>query len=604
MDIIHTSDITKVPGCSWDSYDQCSIIILNSRSQKDREILERNKIEELKIDELDDKERISCEREYIENISDLSSRYNSIEWWANPLSEKNEHISTLYNDLCSYYCLIKTLMKYINTDKTIFLICNVDIYRQLKECRDLNNTNIASLDNAILALIKNAGRKLYDLFKISLFLSKAVIQKAYSSYKLNTTIGERLDSNKKYYVIRTWLDSRFLKDAGYSKDPYFGRLPEYIKEQGYNLLVFAGILSDYSKATNLIKNTKGSFIIPEEYFLKYSDLARLIFHCRSGKIKIKERILFNGLDATVLYKSEAARGLNSPDFCKNVLRYYIARRFASSVAFNTFLQPFENYAWEKLTITGLRAGEARGSIFGFQHAFISRNSFKYFPGEKEKNIIPLPDRIISIGNVTKDKMLTYGSYKSEIFSTGCALRQEYLSSITPLRRKRFNKIVVPLTMVKNESLSMMHFLNDSGIAHSGLNIIIRCHPAAAFGSFSKEIDFNIPDNFSIRNKKSVRDELADTDMVLYTWTTVAVEALKMGLPVIYMDILKPMYVDPLFECSALKRSISAPGDLLPVIESIYKMDDESFYEEQQISQKYLEDYFHPVSDAALQSAFI
>ena len=47
-------------------------------------------------------------------------------------------------------------------------------------------------------------------------------------------------------------------------------------------------------------------------------------------------------------------------------------------------------------------------------------------------------------------------------------------------------------------------------------------------------------------KKSIIEELSEADGVIYTWTTVAVEALKLGLPVIYLDILTPMYVDPIF----------------------------------------------------------
>ena len=75
----------------------------------------------------------------------------------------------------------------------------------------------------------------------------------------------------------------------------------------------------------------------------------------------------------------------------------------------------------------------------------------------------------------------------------------------------------------------------------------------SFESFQKYIEFKIPNNFIISNEKSIIEELSEADGVIYTWTTVAVEALKLGLPVIYLDILTPMYVDPIFECNALKK---------------------------------------------------
>ena len=88
-------------------------------------------------------------------------------------------------------------------------------------------------------------------------------------------------------------------------------------------------------------------------------------------------------------------------------------------------------------------------------------------------------------------------------------------------------------------------------------------------------------------------------MVLYTWTTVAVEALRLGLPVIYLDVLNPMYVDPLFECNALKNSVKKPNELLSAINDFYNMDDKSFYMEQQVAQEYLREYFYPVTEENL-----
>lgn len=219
----------------------------------------------------------------------------------------------------------------------------------------------------------------------------------------------------------------------------------------------------------------------------------------------------------------------------------------------------------------------------------------------EKDILPLPDRIVTMGKVTKDIMGKYGCYNSNILSIGCALRQEYVCELKPFKRRKFNKVVVPLTMVSSESVLIMEFLYDSGLPKTEIQVVVRCHPSAHFESFQKNIDFKIPDNFTINNEKSLKEELSDTDMVLYTWSTVAVEALKLGLPIIYLDILYPMYVDPLFDCGYLKRNVRRSKDLLLAIESYYNMDDETFYKEQRIAQDYLRGYFYPVNEQNLGS---
>ena len=204
-----------------------------------------------------------------------------------------------------------------------------------------------------------------------------------------------------------------------------------------------------------------------------------------------------------------------------------------------------------------------------------------------------------MGQITKDIMEKYGHYRPGILQVGCALRQEYLGSIKSLKRKRFDRVVVPLTMVGYESALIMKFLYASGLADTDIKVIIRCHPAGPFESFKKYIHFNIPDNFIVSNEKSVQEELSATDMVLYTWTTVAVEAMKMGLPVIYLDFLNPMYVDPLFECSSFKRTVRRTAELLSAMKEFYDMSDSEFYHEQEMAQKYLIRDFYPVTEENL-----
>lgn len=204
-----------------------------------------------------------------------------------------------------------------------------------------------------------------------------------------------------------------------------------------------------------------------------------------------------------------------------------------------------------------------------------------------------------MGAVTKKIMEKYGSYKPKIFKIGCALRQEYLSNLKPFKRRRFNKILVPLTMVIDESIAIMTFVYNSKISETGIKVIIRSHPLLSLESFKRNLDFRIPDNCIIDNKKSLNEELSTTDIVVYTWSTVGVEALRIGLPVIYLDILKPMYVDPLFECPYLKRTVTRPDQLLPAIRGIYNMDTVRFYREQKMSQDYLKEYFYSANENRL-----
>lgn len=597
LKIIHSFTIGRLLKSDVRKDITSSFIILDTKSWSDKysDMLKLKGMSEIRVEEIDDEVRKVYEIEYINGIAELSSAYSSIEWWANSVSEKNEHVSSHYKHLCLYDNLIKTLKKYVDININVFIVCNNEIFEQLKVFCYHNGIKISSLEKIIILWMKMVYGKIYRLLKIVYVLSQIFMRKICIPNELKLRIKEEINNVNNCYAIRTWIDKRFLVDDEVYRDAYFGRLPEYLIKNKYEVIILAGIINNYKKVLKKIKNTKNILFIPVEFFFRYSDFYRLLVHVFFRRINIQRKVLFNDLDVSILYQREMASGCFNAAYLRNVFSYIVARRFAELVKFKAYIQTFENYAWEKLMILGIREIRPEVKIFAFQHAFISKNSFKYFHGIREKGVIPLPDKIITMGKVTKEMLERFGNYNSNILSVGCALRQEYIDAQKPFKKRRFNKVVVPLTMVKRESVLIMNFLYDSGIPQTDIKVVIRCHPAAPFESFKKYIDFRIPENFIINNEKNVNEELSTTDIVLYTWTTVAVEALKLGLPVIYLDILKPMYIDPLFECSSLKRTVSKPDKLLLTIKALYDMSDTEFYHEQALAQGYLKGYFYPVT---------
>lgn len=581
--------------------DVCFFINLYDELTKDNDILKSNGIREVKIEDMTHEERIQCKNEYLNNIAELSAMYNSIEWWANAISEKNEYQPYHYRNLCSFYSLIKTLRKYMNRDMRIFIVCNYEIFAQLKIYCEQNHIRIISAEEPVILRLKKIYEKIYTAVHIVYTLTKIAVRKMYIHYMLACRIKRGFDNAESYYVIRTWADKRFLTEKSPIHNTHFWRLPEYVIQHGYNLMLLVGITNNFTKIIKKIREDRTCLVIPEEYFFRYSDFLQVFKYLHVKKIVLKKKIFFNGLDVTALYETGINRNYFSVYYLFNIVHYILAKRLAQAVKLKTFIQTFENYAWEKMTLLGIREFCSDNALLGFQHAYVSRNSFKYFPGKMERDVMPLPDRIVTMGKRTREIMERFGSYNKDTLKVGCALRQGYLNNIKPFKRRRMNRIVVPLTMVKKESVILMDFLYRSGLAKSELEVVIRCHPAAPYKSFRKDICFRLPENFIINNEKSASEELSRADIVIYIWTTVAIEALKMGLPVIYLDILYPMYVDPLFECKALKREVSIPDKLVPAIEGFYNMDDDDFYKEQQSAQEYLREYFYPVNEENLQA---
>ena len=75
------------------------------------------------------------------------------------------------------------------------------------------------------------------------------------------------------------------------------------------------------------------------------------------------------------------------------------------------------------------------TIIGYQHAVIPQASANMFISQYEKNIIPMPDHILTVGKIPKEIMEKYGTYKSGVIEPSCGLRFKYLSH-TPTSKRR------------------------------------------------------------------------------------------------------------------------------------------------------------------------
>ncbi|MDP8230784.1 MAG: hypothetical protein P9L93_06765 [Candidatus Gorgyraea atricola] len=534
------------------------------------------------------------EKEYKNFIASMSSNISSDYWWASNLSEKNSFTSKLFVRLYKLACLDAKIKKYRNKD--IAVVCSdLALSKQIifnykknfvvsNLCFSPLEANIKALLCKLIGILAQIKKACYE-YKNLLF-TRCIL------FTRRTAILKKDD----YVVLRTWCDNRSYKSGSYF-DPYFKNLLSFFSGQKRNILIFAGILSDYRDMIKKFKEDTENIIIPFNFYLKGLDIFKCVFNVYFKRPSIKGNIFFCDCNVKFLVFEELLQDMNGTRFFDALLQYYSCTSLTRSIRIERFIYTFENYAWEKMSILGLRYGDPNIKVLGFQHAFVSKNSFKYFPGFIERDRMPLPNKIITMGRRTLDIMNRLGCYPDNIFSVGCALRQNYLSPSKLLPRRTTRDIFVALTITVEDAVKVLRFLFDSGLGKYPEKLYIRFHPATCVNEVMKDLGFKMPSNFIISNNLSVTEEIERCGVILYTWTTVCLEALKMGCPAIYLDVNYPLEVDPLFECnSKIKDSCSNPAELRTRINKILNIDDNLFYEELRKTQDYLKDYFVPVSE--------
>ncbi|HMB45876.1 MAG TPA: hypothetical protein VKL21_08645, partial [Candidatus Methanoperedens sp.] len=180
-----------------------------------------------------------------------------------------------------------------------------------------------------------------------------------------------------------------------------------------------------------------------------------------------------------------------------------------------------------------------------------------------------------------------------------ALRHQYLYEKEKIKKNRNYNILVPLGML-NDSVKLINFLYKSPINTSKYNIIIRCHPIVNLEQIRKRLNFNHDEKFSVSSIANIKEDLRRVDIVIYTSTTVCIEALMMGIPVIHIDLNEPITIDPLFRMNDLKWVVTKEEELPMIIENIYALDGLELSELQDKARKAIQDYLSEVNEDKLK----
>jgi hypothetical protein len=520
--------------------------------------------------------------EYNEIISDLGALNGySLEWLCHPISEKNDLApDTLLDrliDFLTFQCVVSKDGKRAPT-----------LARWLKKA---------------VRLFKGAIQQQYWFMK-SCFLWKQV------------------DKNKTYTVIRTWFDGRsrvLMKD---NKDIYFGRLPGFLKNNGLHVLYFGEFAYDFEhEFDNITKGLEDPVILGRSLLHGWDFVKGFCFqHTASRRIKLQPGLKILGVDVDAVFRNYFQAHGQDQEIRANYLSYRAVVKLAKKIKIDRFYMPFENYAWEKLTHLAivenncLRRQETfsrnhhgwpiswtsqsfsllESKLTSFQHAQVALNAAKFFMGEKERNSVVFPDRIVTVGEVTRRFLIERKHYPAERVVAGCALRQDYVISGERVERKQTRRVLAQLWSVE-KSARLINFLHAAGIHPGKFHVTISPHPCNPLEKLIPHLDFEYRDHFTLFTG-SLKESFSVNDLVIYHGTTACLDALANGLPVINVEFDDFITVDPLFEFHDFKWTVSKPEELAGAIDAIYAMSDEEYYRRQQKGFEFVKNYFYPVND--------
>lgn len=542
-------------------------------------------------------------KEYVDLIGRIGRKYNSKLWWATDISSKNRFRSKISFLLQEFLIAVEIIGRndydyliIVNSSWVIADSLNIFLRKSGLKFEYFQFTGWRWGIGEIVAV---RFRKIASLLFHAL---RICWQSSYAKRRLRPLISGKLGKQQPYYVVKTFVYKHsFLADGAY-RDVFFGDLPEFLS-RSRPLLIYAYIPvpGDFRSCVEKILNCPNQTILPIEAFLSYRDILRSLVELLFARVRIKDEFLFFGYDVSAIIDNELLRTANGISLYQ-FLHYSSTRRLFQSLPVDIFLLTYENNPWEKMCILAGRKYSPRTTILGYQYTSVPQASANLFISRDESDIMPMPDRILTVGKTPKEIMERYGAYPAGKLRPSCALRFDYIFKSEPCKRMRSGNILVAF-----EGIFEVHRLANYVIRQLkdkvNYYVRVRPHPVLPLRSFTHKLDCRIEGlkNFQVSVNTPLKEDIEWADVVIYWGSTVALEALSLGKPVIHYQTGSLLSYDSLFECGHLRWPVRDSDSVLNLIDKINSMSDNQFEAEKSKAKVYLEDYYFPITQEALKT---
>jgi hypothetical protein len=415
--------------------------------------------------------------------------------------------------------------------------------------------------------------------------------------------------NGSLLVFFTFLGNSSIDSHGRYTDVFFGKLIDEASRRGFRPLVWGTAARGAAAVHARRVSGDGPAVTPLDRFLNWNALWPILLKAlrlRASGYALRGKATLGELDLTDLVRAELDDNLRSGRYFTDLWYGACARALLETSNPRALIYPFENLARERSMLAEFRSRAPKTVLVGYQHASMTPNHLNLLMGRGEVDALPLPDRIVTTGETTLERLREWGRFPGSLLRAGCALRQSPPRPADAGLRNdspRFRLLAAAATSVE-ELARILRLLDEAYGTNppTWLEITIRPHPLFPLAS---GLASSGPVRFSYRDGSSgaLAERIREADAVAYVSSTAGIEALAHGVPAICLDLGHPFGIDPIEGVAGFKWTARDGTQLRSAVESIRSLSAEERGRRGAIARDWAARYLTPPSPAAFEAFF-
>ena len=515
---------------------------------------------------------------FVDWLGDLNRANASLSWWAYTSTAKNL-LSSPLGDTCLTALALEEFLARTDAERVYVTGATLALAAAMRERLDRGVWNVAGGRSRLPALEPLARLGWQFARLLALWIGG----------RLRVPGGEAPEA-----MIFTYVDGSFRG----APDPFFGTLAQQLRARSRHV---AFVHSSYRAA---LPKLEANGYEPLFGSLRLADLLWTFkaSMCAWWKAGRRHGGTLDGRSGDALLRHALRWDMGRGGYFYNLLVHRAALRLLGRWRPQWLIYPYENKALEKMLLLAARAASPQTRIVGYQHTSITRRhaTFLFAPGEAAAT--PLPERVVTVGEVTRRYLEAHGRYPAGLFMTGCAMRQQR----GPLLERRAAgggklRLLLALSSSRRELVESVDFCRRALEADAGLELGVRPHPEFPLVLLPAELRDWLGRGARDLSGSALAANLEWCDMVVYVSSSVALEALARGRPVINLAISDALDPDPVLDPLEFHWSAQTPAALAAATREIAALDAGQFERRRRDAVRYIDDYLGVPQAQALEA---
>ena len=530
---------------------------------------------------------------FLDSITELGGRYDSLEWWASRLSERN----TMSSPLLLHCCYLELGERAL--DEVGGTLCVISQSRAVLESlvesaarRGIRVLRIGRPFPGSRRLLVSARR----LARIVRFLGQSLLRRLGAP-------AVRPPAARPFVLLRTWVDASCFGPDGTFRDRYFDGLARWLQDRGCSVAVIPVLYNtgrSYGSAWRWLRANSLDFVAP----FRHLRLADYVFALRVARRQAgmpRGPVSLDGVDVSRVFLEERTRAAFDGGALECILSYRLPLRLAEAgFRPDVVVEGFENMIEEKTLNLGFRRYLPGTRLVGFQHGALSPLLVSNFVTPGESDFAPIPDRVVCNGEAFREILVDEG-FPPERSVVGPALRYAYLWSANLSSSGAGGAaVLVPLPLEHRAAVELLAKVVQAFGETTSLRVLLKPHPMSHSDKlFATARESELPRHFELVDG-GMDKWLRHAGVLISLASSTLYEALAAGVPVVVVGRESALDLNPLAWYPELERVVSDPEEIRAEALRLLSLSPEELAAYRRRGKEILRRSFNPVTDESMR----